>query len=488
MSPILPWLAFGVVLGSLEPAALTAIFPHGPSPMLWWWIAGLPLALVAAFTHRRPFLRNWLLFASALILGMAWRAPCVVEKSASTEPRLIDVAGTAGGIGWQSFKQGFQLQPTEAFDAGDYRPPPRLWVVGPGLPAVESGDSVRVRGTLRRDLRGDRIDAVDVRVTTPRERGARGWAWRAIDRLGEHSELAGALLLGQGRPPEKQMFRDAGLLHILAVSGMHFVIAAALAGWLLRLFGAPWLARMIALSVLMLGYLWLTGANAATQRAAAMSLAFCAAALLAREPHRLAAVSLAALALVVINPNTVADHGFQLSLAAVLGIVTLGTDLMDLRQNRWPLMPWQLDRPIWRGVLFAARSACDGFCIGFAACLATAPLVAWHYGAANLWSPLSSLLVSPPTTLALWLGLPFLFLAGLWQNGPWQGLYSALGWSLDAVIATVFISARLPGASLPVPPPSPVLLLAWPALFVPMRDARALVLRAIAALLLLLAW
>jgi ComEC/Rec2-related protein len=478
---MLPFIAFGMLFGALQPHAL------GDSPALWWWLLGLPLAVSAVFVRRRQTIRNLALFSAACLLGMAWRSPFIVDR-VEHAPRLIDVQGGVGTIGWQGLRQGFLLLPARAEKVGEYLPPERLWVVGPGLPALRSGDVARVRGTLDRDVRGDRVDAVAIDVVTPRETGTRGWSWRAIDGLGDHKELAGALLLGQGSPPEKKLFREAGLLHVLAVSGMHFVIAGALAGWLLRLFGFPWLARVLLVTALMLGYLWLTGANPATQRAAAMSIAFLAAALLAREPHRLAAVSLAALVLIVINPDNVVDHGFQFSLAAVLGIVTLGSDLMNLRQRALPLMPWPLDRPSWRAVLFSARSSCDGLCIGLSACLATTPLVAWHYGAANLWSPLTSLIVSPPTTLALWLGLPCLFLSGLWPNGPWQGLYHALGWTLDAVVGTVSLSAMLPGASLPVPYPSPLVLLVWPLLFVPMKSGRDAIIRLIALILALALW
>jgi competence protein ComEC len=353
---------------------------------------------------------------------------------------------------------------------------------------VKAGDEVRVRGLWRRHNRGDEVDAVAVEVIRRREDGARGWAYRALARLGEHRELGQSLLLGLGDPPEKDAFRRSGLLHILAVSGAHLAIAAALGAWALRLLGLSWTWRQVLLGLLIVGYTWLTSGAPATQRALAMGLALVAAGLLAREPHRLGAVSLAALALVVIDPGTAQDFGFLLSLAAVLGIVTLGTDLVHLRQRWVPLAPWPLDRPVWRAGLFTARSLLDGLAIGLAATLATVPLIAWHFGTANPWSPLTTLLATPPTTVALWAGLPAIVGAGLWPDGPWEGLYVLIDASLATLVAVVDWSAALPAAMPHVGAPTPWVLLLWPALFLPVRDGTDVVMRLGALGLLLVAW
>jgi competence protein ComEC len=300
--------------------------------------------------------------------------------------------------------------------------------------------------------------------------------------------LGETLILGTGDPPEKAAFRQSGLLHVLAVSGAHLAIAAGLGAWLLRLVGFGWATRQVALGLLIIGYTWLTSGSPATQRALVMGLAVVTAGLLAREPHRLATVSLAALALLVIDPGNAQDLGFQLSLAAVLGIVTLGTDLVRLRTEALPLKPWPLDRPTWRVVLFAARTTLDGLAIGIAATLATAPIIAWHFGTVNPWSPLTTLLATPPTTVALWTGLPCVTLASAWPSGPWEGLYVIMDGSLAALVAVAEWSAALPGAMPTVGMPSPWVVLMWPALFLPIRDRWDLFLRVSAMALLMSIW
>ena len=283
----------------------------------------------------------------------------------------------------------------------------------------------------RRDERGERLEAVAVERLVPREDGPRGAAWRALERVSGHPALA-----------------------------------AAMGAWLLRLAGVPWTWRQVALGVLLIGYTWLTAASPATVRALAMGLAMLLYALLAREPHRLGAVSLAALALVLWDPSLARDLGFQLSLAAVLGLLTLGADLVRLRERLLPLTPWPLDRPPWRLGLFIARSAADGLCIGVAATLATAPLLALTFGTVSPWSALTTLLAAPPTTLAQWTGLPLLCLAGAWPDGPWEGLYRVLEWSLDALVWAVHLADRLPGrVAVPVPPV--LVMLLFPLAFIP---------------------
>lgn len=513
LHPWLPWLALGVVVGAMAPMALSDRLGLDWSPQLWWWCLGAPLAVAAVATGKRwLWAGRWLLFAAAGLLGGALGdgggAPPPTDQvrlmavdGLVTSVKWPDEArsrpGTeAGQSRWQPPSQGFVLQPERVQAPRGAAPtaiapgrgPARLFVRAEGLPAVACGDRVRVLGRWRREARGETVDAVEMIRLERREDGTRGWAWRALERLGERRELGESLILGQGDPPEKRDFRRSGLLHILAVSGTHLVIAAAFGIWLLRVIGVGWWPRQLAVAALIVGYTWLTGASPATVRSLAMGLAVIAAGLMAREPHRLAAVSLAALVLVALDPANATDVGFQLSLAAVLGLLTLGVDLVRLRQRALPLAPWPLDRSVWRALLFAARAACDGLCIGFGATLATMPIVAWYFGSATPWSPLTTLLATPPTTAALWLGLPVVVLGGACPSGPWEGLYAALEWSLDLLAWTVRFGASLSGATLATGAMPAWMPVAWPLLFLPLRDRLGLGLRLAAIGLLIATW
>ncbi len=455
--PWLPWLALGVTAGAAGLAA-----GH------WWWIALLAAPAAVAVDGRWPYAARALLALAALTAG-GWLGSSAPGTS-DLGPRLYDVTGTVGSSLYLSHHQGFILAPEKTADSSGYLPR-RLFVSAPPMPGMLEGDRVQVRGLWRRDTRGERLDAVSIERVGLRETGVRGPAWSALDRIEQHRELAGALLLGMGRPPEQDLFRRTGLVHVLAVSGMHLALAAAMGAWLLRQVGVGWLTRQLALAALLIGYTWLTAASPATVRALAMALAMTLYALTAREPHRLGAVSLAALALVLWDPGVAHDLGFQLSLAAVLGIMTLGLDLMHLRQRWLPLAALPLTRPTWRVLLFATRTTCDGLAIGTAASLATAPVLVATFGTISPWSPLTTLLVSPPTTVALWTGLPLLGLAGAWPNGPWEGLYLILESALSSLVWAVTAADQLPGR-VPVPPAPIIVLLLWPLVFVPCEPVR----------------
>jgi ComEC/Rec2-related protein len=474
MLPWLPFIALGLVVGACAPGSLA-----------WWWGCGAPLAVLAIGLCRIwPVAARWLVFAAAALLGG------VLGRSGDPPPgavsRLIEVSGTVTTVAWQGYGQGFALVDVTAEMPADWVPPRRIFVRAPPVPGVRPGDRATVRGVWQRDARGEAVRAVELEVQS-RTTGPRGFAWRVIDRIDGHDELAATLLLGRGDPPERTTFRSAGLAHILAVSGMHLAIAAGLGWWLLRAAGFGWGARLAALGILVVGYTWLTHGNPATLRACAMAVAVLLCHALRREPHRLGPVSLAALGLVIWDPGMAREIGFQLSLAAVLGIVTLGMDLIHLRERTVPLRPWPLDRPSWRVLLWVARSLADAAVIGLAATLATAPLIAWHFGQLAPWAWVTSLAAGIPATVALWAGLPLLLCAGGWPDGPWEGLYRLVEWSLDALSACATWGAQhLPQQQAIAPPP--VVLCAWPLLFVRLRDGWDLLIRIVAAVALSACW
>jgi ComEC/Rec2-related protein len=488
LHPWLPWLAFGVVVGATAPHALSFACGFALSPFAWFIVFGLPsIAVGLAIVPKYRWAGRWLIFSASALLGGAL-ADGWEPAPPTDEPRLMAVSGMVTSVKWTGISQGFQMAPQQVLQPAGMPTPRRLFVRADQAYSFVPGDQVIARGLWQRGTRGDELKATETQLLATREAGPRGWAWASLAHLGAHRTLGESLILGIGDPPEKAAFRQSGLLHILAVSGAHLAIAAGLGAWLLRLVGLSWATRLFFLGVLIIGYTWLTSASPATMRALAMGLAIVLAGLWAREPHRLGAVSLAALGLVVINPANASDLGFQLSLVAVLGIITLGMDFVHLRQQWLPLQPWPLDRPLWCGVLACTRMACDGLVIGFAACLAITPLLAWVFGTANPWSPLTTLAATPPTTLALWAGLPYLVLDGLWPNGPWQGLVVMIDASLALLVQIVNWSATLPSAQLACGFPSALTMISWPILFLPVRDYIDILTRLIAVILLLCWW
>jgi competence protein ComEC len=178
----------------------------------------------------------------------------------------------------------------------------------------------------------------------------------------------------------RRSFARSGLAHILAVSGMHLVVVVFGLWKLLRavLLRWGWLAaradpgRLAAAVCLPWAavYSLATGASPPVLRAAAAAAVVLAGVLLRREPDGLNSLALAALALLALEPATALDPSFQLSFAAVAGLVLWATRL----RRRLPL---SATPGSWRARLLEPLA--EGACATLAASIATAPVLAFHF-------------------------------------------------------------------------------------------------------------
>ena len=488
--PVIVVVAAGLVAG-----VASGPFLHGrwPAWMAWAVLAGgTGLGTLWLWWPRRaaaapPVALRWsvalALAAAAWAAGWQW-APAPV---AAPLPRLWQGSGEVLRVYPSRYRQSALLVLDEPIGERG-----RLFVRLPLLPPIEAGDSISFAGRLQQEDWGRSPvvvgQAVLLQVERWREDGPLGRAWEAVDALGSHRQLAVALLLGRGRPPEREDFHDAGLLHLLAVSGLHLALTAMALELLLASLGLPWWPRQVLLLGVSGGYLWMTGAAVPTQRALVMLWSLQAARMLGRRVHPLSGVALAAALLALLHPWAVSGAGYQLTVFAVVGIVTLGRDLIGLRQQHWPLRPWRLDRPVWRLLLWLARQAIDGLAIGLAASLAIVPVIAWHFGELQAWSAVASVLATPFLIGSLVLGLLYLLAGSVWPAGPWEGLAAAVDWCLAALDGVAGWVADWPAANSAVAAPPWWLLGAWLLLFLPCRSVRRLVWRVPMILGLVVVW
>jgi competence protein ComEC len=116
-------------------------------------------------------------------------------------------------------------------------------------------------------------------------------------------------------------FRDTGILHVVAASGMNVTMAANL---LFSLF-ASFLRRQIALGASILGiffYTLLTGFQPSIIRAAIMAIFAYSAQILGRQNFSFLSLSFAAFLMLFFSPAFLFDVGFQLSFLSTLGLLT----------------------------------------------------------------------------------------------------------------------------------------------------------------------
>jgi competence protein ComEC len=190
--------------------------------------------------------------------------------------------------------------------------------------------------------------------------------------------------LGQGMPPREaalargfvlgedeevdavtaEDFRRAGLSHLLAVSGENVTLLALLAMPLLGAFGISLRERQLWVLGLIAVYVPLAGAGPSIQRAAVMGGVGVLATLAGRRSSRLYALALALGVTLAVDPHVAGDVGWQLSFAAVIGILLLAAPLRGAIVAR-----------IGSGA--GRRALAEGVAVTVAATLATAPLIAF---------------------------------------------------------------------------------------------------------------
>jgi competence protein ComEC len=207
--------------------------------------------------------------------------------------------------------------------------------------------------------------------------------------------LARGFVLGEDEQVDartEEDFRRSGLSHLLAVSGQNVTLLALLAMPLLGAFGIPLRERLLWVLALIAVYVPVAGASASIQRAAVMGAIGLLATLGGRRSSRLYALALAALVTLAIDSGIAADVGWQLSFAAVLGIVLLASPLRRAIEARVGKGPWR-------------RALAEGVAVTVAATLATAPLIAFHFERISTTTLVANVLALPAVAPAMWLGM-----------------------------------------------------------------------------------
>lgn len=246
---------------------------------------------------------------------------------------------------------------------------------------------------------------------------------------GAEAGVAAALATGdRGGIAEEdaQAMRDAGLAHLLSISGLHVsaVIGAVYLLALRLLALSPWLALRLRLPVLAAGlgalagiaYTLLTGAEVPTVRSCVGALLVLAALALGREALSLRMLAVAAVCVLLLWPEAVAGPSFQMSFGAVLALVALSGS----QGFRRFLAPRE-EGMIMRGARHLAALLLTGVVIE----LALMPIGLYHFHRAGVYGslanvvaiPLTTFVVMPLTALALLLdlagaGAPAWWLAG----------------------------------------------------------------------------
>lgn len=259
-------------------------------------------------------------------------------------------------------------------------------------------------------------------------------------------DILAAMLLGktQGLPNGiRHAYANAGLAHLLSVSGMHLTILIQMFGLFLqsRLFSRR--QRLFLEALLAAAFAFLTGFPYAMRRAVIMLVIARLACLLGRDPDALNALGLAAILILCQNPYAVYSVGFQLTYLSSMGIAAFLEPMQEGLSRIFCKTDWYL--------LYEAKPRMALFlstlCVAPAAQVLSFPVQCWYFGRAAWAAPLSSLLAALPAAAALGAGLLSIgafFLSGASLAARWFAFCAGLAIRCVNGVSTLFSSCSVP--------------------------------------------
>ncbi|MBK9078099.1 MAG: ComEC/Rec2 family competence protein [Hyphomicrobium sp.] len=264
---------------------------------------------------------------------------------------------------------------------------------------------------------------------------------------GETGAIASALISGERggiTQATNDAYRGSGLFHILSISGLHMVIMAGAVFYSVRLLLAAipsialrfpikkWAA--VAGIIGALGYLSISGGAFATVRSALMIVVIFGAVLLDRPALALRNVALSAFVILVLYPESLFDAGFQMSFAAVTGLVATYEEVrrrMGRRNEPHPVLRVLL---FFGGIVFSTVIAS----------VAVAPFAVYHFHQSQQYAVLANLVAIPICNIVV---MPAALAALVLMPLGLEALALVpMGLGIDAMSWCANFVAKLPGA------------------------------------------
>ncbi len=474
-------LWFGTALGSPWPLLMLGMAAVAVAVGLK--VTGIPAAPVV--------------LAAALILG-AWRGELVDGTSVPVVPEgpaavtiIVADAPTASGSRVR-FRGQVVTDPTR--DPGSVPvgtgllvyalPPPDLATLR-GAPHVRYGDTLRLAGSLEKpDPIGDFDYAAWLaaqgitgvlwaRETETVSTGDGNWATAALHRFrgllasglqrampAPESGLAQALLLGiRTELPTgvKASFRNAGMSHLLAISGLHVGIVLALAlgiGSAILGNGNP--VVIFAAMAVVWAYALVSGLDPPVVRAAIMGSLALVQGLTGRGMRGLTELVLAGGVMVCVDPALLTSLSFQLSFTAMAGVIA-GLPLITLLSGAVAAISGGSNAWVSRWLQYGMTLLIASVVISTTTTLATVPLIAMHFGEIPVMSVPATILAMPAMPMAL---VSAAATAAAGVVAPW--LAQAMGLLAWAPVAWIIqVAEAMPPVMAPADWVTPTVAVAW---------------------------
>jgi len=226
----------------------------------------------------------------------------------------------------------------------------------------------------------------------------------AIDRYVSDpaNSIMKAVLLGEKQDIDKSIlndFQQTGVIHVLAISGLHVGIILTIFLLLFSMLGFSYNRKVILSLILLVFYMALVDFRASVVRATLMALFYYGAQFMQRKSRPINILAAAGLLILLIDPRQLFSIGFQFSFASVFSIL-YGYPRLKL------LWPYNAENHHWKYQF--NKWLRQPLLVSFSAVLGIAPLTWYYFGTFQLGAVIANLFIIP--LFALFLSLNFIFL------------------------------------------------------------------------------
>ncbi|MBP8718580.1 MAG: DNA internalization-related competence protein ComEC/Rec2, partial [Candidatus Atribacteria bacterium] len=247
-----------------------------------------------------------------------------------------------------------------------------------------------------------------------------------------HSELIKAIITGdKTEVPQKWelLFQDAGVMHILAISGLHVGIIASTLFFILKfipIIGQKNNLRYLTIIIFLMGYAAMTGFRPSVSRATLMFLTLLLATYFNRPYHIYNSLYLSALLILFYQPLFLYDAGFLLSFTVTFFIIYL----FPILEGKLTILPYYISKPL---------------AVSLAAWFGMAPLSAYFFYKISYIAILSNLIIVPLLSIILIMGLISIILSFVFL--PLAGVLALLNqFLISLLVGTTNFLTSLPFA------------------------------------------
>lgn len=263
--------------------------------------------------------------------------------------------------------------------------------------------------------------------------------------LPNEAGIMNAILLGDRSgisKPIRALFVQTGTAHILAISGLHIGIVAALFLVFAKIMPIGRRRQLAVVILLIVSYAFLTGARPSVVRATVMTSVFLASFIIEKEFDMLNTLCLAGVIILLFNPLNLFDVGFQLSFSCVFAIIYADLSMRKIGLRRfWRKGDASEGRPLQEWVYYVLQSLYLSFVIW----IAVVGLIAYYFGIITPITIFANVIVIPLISIIVVLGFGLLSIGLILP--VWASMFAlCLKVILNIMVGLIFLCDKVPFA------------------------------------------